>query len=142
MTNWTIEGAQHQKNKNWWIWHKSAFLMNPQDPKYQLKSKAVSSAEPNHFVHFAMRHPVAWYISSWGKNIAKPEQIRQLFSLIMVFLTNLSKNNFNFVNLLCLKWITWSNSQQQTVWKDVDLPGLLHFYFGLPRSTAPARVHK
>ena len=33
--------------------------MNPQDPKYQLKSKAVSSAEPNYFVHFAMRHPVA-----------------------------------------------------------------------------------
>ena len=33
--------------------------MNPQDPKYQLKSKAVTSAEPNYFVHFAMRHPVA-----------------------------------------------------------------------------------
>ena len=32
--------------------------MNPQDPKYQLKSKAVTSAEPNYFVHFAMRHPV------------------------------------------------------------------------------------
>ena len=32
--------------------------MNPQDPKYQLKSKAVSSAEPNYFVHFDMRHPV------------------------------------------------------------------------------------
>ena len=26
--NWTIEGAQHQKNKNWWIWHKSASLRN------------------------------------------------------------------------------------------------------------------
>ena len=33
--------------------------MNPQDPKYQQKSKAISSAEPNYFVHFAMRHPVA-----------------------------------------------------------------------------------
>ena len=32
--------------------------MNPQDPKYQQKSKAISSAEPNYFVHFAMRHPV------------------------------------------------------------------------------------
>ena len=52
---WLIE---HQKNKNWWIWHKSAFLMNPQDPKYQQKSKAISPAEPNYFVHFAMRHPV------------------------------------------------------------------------------------
>ena len=38
-----VEGAQHQKNKNWWIWHKSAFLINPQDPKYQQKSKAISS---------------------------------------------------------------------------------------------------
>ena len=27
-------------------------------PKYQQKSKAISSAEPNYFVHFAMRHPV------------------------------------------------------------------------------------
>ena len=32
--------------------------MNAQDPKYQQKSKAMSSAEPNYFVHFAMRHPV------------------------------------------------------------------------------------
>ena len=29
-----------------------------QDEKYQQKSKAISSAEPNYFVHFAMRHPV------------------------------------------------------------------------------------
>ena len=33
--------------------------MNPQDPKYQQKSKAISSSEPIYFVHFAMRHPVA-----------------------------------------------------------------------------------
>ena len=32
--------------------------MNPQGPKYQQKSKAIPSAEPNYFVHFAMRHPV------------------------------------------------------------------------------------
>ena len=32
--------------------------MNMQDPKYQQKSKCISSAEPNYFVHFAMRHPV------------------------------------------------------------------------------------
>jgi len=32
--------------------------MNPQDPKYQQKSKALSPAEPNYFVHFALRHPV------------------------------------------------------------------------------------
>ena len=32
--------------------------MNTEDPKYQQKSKAISSAEPNYFVHFAMRHPV------------------------------------------------------------------------------------
>ena len=63
MTNWTIEGTQHQKNKNWWIWYKSAFLMNPQDPKYQLKSNAITSAEPNYFVHFAMRHPV---LKNWS----------------------------------------------------------------------------
>ena len=56
MTNWTIEGTQHQKKI--WIWHKIAFLMNQQDSKYQQKTKAISSAEPNYFVHFAMRHPV------------------------------------------------------------------------------------
>ena len=28
LTNWTIDGAQRQKIKNWWIWHKSVFLMN------------------------------------------------------------------------------------------------------------------
>ena len=32
--------------------------MNPQDPKYQQKSKSIPSAEPNYFVHFAMRYPV------------------------------------------------------------------------------------
>ena len=32
--------------------------MNPQGPKYQQKSKAIFSAEPNYFVHFAMRYPV------------------------------------------------------------------------------------
>ena len=32
--------------------------MNMQDEKYQQKSKYISSAEPNYFVHFAMRYPV------------------------------------------------------------------------------------
>ena len=32
--------------------------MNPYDPQYQQKSKSISSAEPNYFVHFAMRYPV------------------------------------------------------------------------------------
>ena len=32
--------------------------MNTQDPKYQQKSKPISPAEPNYFVHFAMRYPV------------------------------------------------------------------------------------
>jgi hypothetical protein len=42
--------------------------MNPQDPKYQQKSKAISSAEPNYFVHFAMRHPVDQpYMHDLGK---------------------------------------------------------------------------
>ena len=36
--------------------------MNPQDPKYQQKSKAISSAEPNYFVHSAMRYPVVYKI--------------------------------------------------------------------------------
>ena len=32
--------------------------MNMQDEKYLQKSKSISSAEPNYFVHFAMRYPV------------------------------------------------------------------------------------
>ena len=28
LSNWTIEGAQRQKSKNWWTQHKSAYLMN------------------------------------------------------------------------------------------------------------------
>ena len=67
LSNWTIEGAQHQKNEKIWIWHKSAFLTNPKDPKYQQKSKAISSAEPNYFVHFAMRHPVLMQALIWSK---------------------------------------------------------------------------
>ena len=35
--------------------------MNTQDPKYQQKSEVISSAEPNYFVHFAMRYPVVAY---------------------------------------------------------------------------------
>jgi hypothetical protein len=35
-----------------------------QDEKYQQKSKSISSAEPNYFVHFAMRHPVGCYGTS------------------------------------------------------------------------------
>ena len=33
--------------------------MNPQDPKYQQKSKAISSAEPNYLSQFEMRYPVS-----------------------------------------------------------------------------------
>ena len=32
--------------------------MNIQDEKYHQKSKSISSAEPNYFVHFAMRYSV------------------------------------------------------------------------------------
>ena len=32
--------------------------MNTLDTKYQQKPKSISSAEPNYFVHFAMRYPV------------------------------------------------------------------------------------
>ena len=28
LTNWTLEGAQHQKNKEWWIRHKCPYLIN------------------------------------------------------------------------------------------------------------------
>ena len=48
--------------------------MNPQDPKYQQKSKAISSAEPNYFVHFAMRHPVS-ELDSNIENIKNQVQI-------------------------------------------------------------------
>ena len=33
--------------------------MDMQDEKYQQKSKSISSAEPNYFVHLAMRYPVS-----------------------------------------------------------------------------------
>ena len=61
LTNWTLEGAQHQKNKKWWIRHKCPYLINMQNEKYQQKSKSIPLAEPNYFVHFAMRHPVVAY---------------------------------------------------------------------------------
>ena len=53
-----VEGAQHQLNKNWWTRHKWPYLMNMLDLKYQQKSKSISSAETNYFVHFAMTDPV------------------------------------------------------------------------------------
>ena len=44
--------------------------MNTYDPKYQQKSNAISSAEPNYFVHFAMRHPVFLTTSQAGLEAA------------------------------------------------------------------------
>ena len=49
--------VHHHFNKNWWTRHKSAFLMNMQDPKYWQKSKSMSSLGLNHFARFAMRYP-------------------------------------------------------------------------------------
>ena len=68
LTNWTLEGAQHQKNKKWWIRHKCPYLINMQNEKYQQKSKSISLAEPDYFVHFAMRHPVfvTYGLASWS----------------------------------------------------------------------------
>ena len=48
--------------------------MNPQDPKYQQKSKATSSTEPNYFVHFAMRHPVVPDNIKYKKSFDLPVQ--------------------------------------------------------------------
>ena len=42
-----------------------------QDEKYQQKSKSISSAEPNYFVHFAMRHPVVELIDGKGIGVAQ-----------------------------------------------------------------------
>ena len=41
--------------------------MNMKDEKYQQKSKYISSAEPNYFVHFAMRYPVS--MSDWPNKV-------------------------------------------------------------------------
>ena len=48
--------------------HKWPYLMNMQDEKYQQKSKSISSAEPNYFVHFAMRYPVEQLFFTVGRN--------------------------------------------------------------------------
>ena len=55
LTNWTIEGMQHQKI---WIRHKCAYLTICRMKDISKKTKSISSAEPNYFVHFAMRCPV------------------------------------------------------------------------------------
>ena len=56
--------------------------MNTQDPKYQQKSKAISSAEPNYFVHFAMRHPV-YHIASNGYNLVRTKFDRNHIKFII-----------------------------------------------------------
>ena len=52
MTNWTIEGVQHQKNKNWWIRQQWPYLMNS---KYQQRRE-------NYLILFPMRYPVYYWL--------------------------------------------------------------------------------
>ena len=56
--NWTIDGAQHCFNKNWYGRQKCGFLRNTQDLLYSKKTECISSPEQNYFSHFAMRYPV------------------------------------------------------------------------------------
>ena len=70
--NWTIDGVQHQFNKNWWIRQKRVLLTNTKNPKYQQKLKFIPSPEQNHFSGFAMRYPVILYgveqkLSTWRR---------------------------------------------------------------------------
>ena len=51
--------------------------MNPQDPKYQQKSKAIFSAEPNYFVHIAMRHPV----QQWEEKPKENQMVLDLWTM-------------------------------------------------------------
>ena len=72
-----------------------------QDEKYQQKSKSISSAEPNYFVHFAMRYPVYIYIYPGHAKTGSFDRILLKILLgSMVFLhqkLNLSKMcSFNF----------------------------------------------
>ena len=47
-----------------------------QDEKYQQKSQSISSAEPNYFVHFAMRHPVdIQHVDDLDKMVHKYESV-------------------------------------------------------------------
>ena len=54
--------------------------MDMQDEKYQRKSKSISSAEPNYFVHFAMRYPVI---------VTSPQLYKRYKNLLIYF-------NFSF----------------------------------------------
>ena len=56
--NWTIDGAQHCFNKNWYSRQKCGFLRNTQHLLYSKKYKCISSPEQNYFSHFAMRYSV------------------------------------------------------------------------------------
>ena len=56
--NWTIDGAQHQKNNKWLNRQNLAFLNNTQDLLQQEKVKFTSSPQSIYFIHFAMRYPV------------------------------------------------------------------------------------
>ena len=55
--------------------------MNTWDPKYQQKSKSISSVEPNYFVHFAMRYPV-------------PLHVKEVFRFFLTFLPMGSFTNY------------------------------------------------
>ena len=48
--------------------HKWGYLMNTQDPKYQQKSKSMSSPEQNYFFRYATRYPV---FEAEGQEFAK-----------------------------------------------------------------------
>ena len=82
LTNWTIDGAQHKKDLNWWIRHKCPALINTNDPKYQQKSKSISSTEKNYLSLFAMRYPVIRDMVVWfqiDSIKAKPYTLQKIY---------------------------------------------------------------
>ena len=77
--------------------------MSPQDPKYQLKSKAVTSSQPNYFVHFAMRYPVN-YTSAPNLQIefriVRPRVVAEIIFLFMQLKLIPNKRNLDIIPLI------------------------------------------
>ena len=104
-----IEGAQNQKNKNWWIRHKWPCLMNTYNPKYQQKSIPICSPQQNYLSLFAMRYVLANMYpvqKKWGKKYTSRGLYLHAYGVV--------QNTILFIHL-----ITWKIFKERYILNDI-----------------------
>ena len=76
--------------------------MNTQDQNYHQKSRSISSAEPNYFVHFAMRYPVE-QVGTTGGNPQRRSNTQQLKTSAKRILQEFGRMNSDWISATSIK---------------------------------------